>query len=112
MKNLYFLLLVLTGICFFSCDDNTEIDCYSGTVLEQVSCSSESGAAFLIEVTEQKSTYTFATTTLPDIYKKEGEKIYFKRRETKHPLICTTHIIPPNLDYDIYNVSDKPCLCE
>jgi hypothetical protein len=110
MKKLNIFLLILNCFYISSCDDEKpELECHSGTVIYQISCNSENGLAFLIQVTEQNIIDTIATTTLPDIYQIEGSKIFFKTREPEHALFCTTNITPPKKEYDIYNLSNKPC---
>jgi hypothetical protein len=107
MKNLIVFLLIMNGVGLFACDD----DCTSssGEVLYQISCNSQNGLAFLIKVTGQNATDTIATTTLPGTYQSAGSKIFFRTRTPEHPLFCTTNIAPPKKEYDIYDVSSKPC---
>lgn len=95
----------------FSCDnqEDEKPQCYSGTVLNQISCNSDNGLAFVIQVAEQNLTDTIVTTTLPKLYQSEGVKIFFKIRKPQYPLFCTTNITPPKKEYDIYNVSNNPC---
>jgi hypothetical protein len=109
IKFLAFLLLPM--ISTFSCD-NQDIDqsqCYSGTVINEISCNSQSGFAFLIRVTDQNLADTIATTTLPKIYQTKGTIIFFRIKQPQSPLFCTTNISPPKSEYDIYNVSNKSC---
>ncbi len=110
MKAMLIFPFVLFGFYFSSCDSETpDKDCFNGTVLYQISCNSENGLAFLIKVESNNMTDSIATTTLPSIYQVEGIQIFFKVREPEHPLFCTTNITPPKKEYDIYNVSNKPC---
>lgn len=103
--------LLLQMISTLSCD-NQDIDqsqCYSGTVLDEISCNSQNGFAYLIRVTDQNISDTIATTTLPKNYQTKGTIIFFSIKLPQYSLFCTTNIAPPKSEYDIYNVSNKSC---
>ena len=116
MKNLNKKIKLLTSLLLpmiltISCD-NRDIDqsqCYSGTVLDQISCNSQNGLAFLIRVTNQNLSDTIATMTLPKIYQVKGATLFFRVKKPQYALFCTTDITPPKSEYDIYNVSTKTC---
>lgn len=98
-------------ISALSCEnqDDDQTQCYSGTVLEEISCNSQNGLAFLIHVTGQNLTDTIATTTLPKIYQAKGTSVFFRIKQPQYSLFCTTNITPPKSEYDVYNVSNKSC---
>ena len=114
VKNLItFLLATICGFCFYGCgSDALDQECIMGVVLYEIPCNSANGSAYLIKVERGGITDSIATTTLPSIYKVEGQEIFFFVREPEHHLICVTSIIPPKKEYDIYNVSNNACLYE
>lgn len=111
MKNLFMLLFLTTsGLGLYSCDsDALEQECLKGIVLYEIPCNSSNGLAYLIKVDRGGIIDSIATTTLPSIYKIEGQEIFFFIREPQNELFCTTSILPPKMEYDIYNVSNNGC---
>lgn len=111
MKNLAVILFIaISGLGFYSCESDTlNQECLKGIVLYEIPCNSANGLAYLIKVERSGITDSIATTTLPSIYKVEGQEIFFFVREPKHELFCNTSIIPPKKEYDIYNVSNNAC---
>jgi hypothetical protein len=110
MKNLIILLFLTTSVLgLYSCDsDSLEQECLKGIVLYEIPCNSPNGLAYLIKVNRDGKIDSIATTTLPSIYKIEGQEIFFFIREPQYELFCTTSIIAPK-EYDIYNVSNNGC---
>ena len=112
---LYFhmaLLPIMAFMCNEESGKDPDLDCLSGTVLYEISCSGghdATGKALLIEIRNMNSVDTIATTTLPNAFKIEGQKIFFGLEEASKEIICTLDIDTPWEFYSVINVSKNGC---
>lgn len=97
MKTIVYLLFVFFLSCSNDDEEITVIKNNKGTVLGMVSCNSNLGLAYSIEVEELilENSNFIITANLPEEYKKEGMKITFDMERSNEGItFCTDNFFP------------------